>query len=74
MTTYKNPWHKPLNPIYGPREYETNAKPSEYGGFLIYERISGICFDVVKDGACVTQLAGPNGARRAIDKLNGFTS
>ena len=69
MTTYKNPWHKPTNPNYGPFEYSTDTKPSEYKGYLIYERIAGHCWDVVKDGACITQLAGPNGARPAIDKL-----
>ena len=69
MTTYKNPWHKPLNAIYGPVEYSTDAKPVLYRDYLIYERILGHCWDVVKDGACVTQLAGPNGAKRAIDKL-----
>jgi hypothetical protein len=69
MTTYTNPWHKPLNSMYGPAEYETSAHPSEYRGFLVYERISGHCWDVVQHGACITQRAGPNGAKRAIDQL-----
>ena len=69
MTTYKNPWHKPLNNMYGPAMYSTDAKPVKYRDYLIYERIPGTCWDVVKDGECVTQLAGPNGAKRAIDKL-----
>ncbi len=68
MTQYTNPWHKQGKPEYGPAVYETEAKPSEYRGYSIYERITGHCWDVVKDGACVHQMAGPNGARRAIDQ------
>ena len=73
--TYKNPRHKPSHPMYGPAEYSTDAKPDTYKGYLIYNRIrahngsgSG-CWDVVKDGVCVTQRAGPNGAKSAIDQL-----
>ena len=69
MAKYKNPWHKPLQPMYGPRYYETNETPSEYCGYLIYERIVGTCWDVVKDDVCVTQRAGPRGARQAIDAM-----
>jgi hypothetical protein len=69
MTEYKNPWHKPLNAIYGPAKYLTETIPQEYRGYLIYERIPGNCWDVVKNGECITQLAGPNGAKRAIDNL-----
>lgn len=70
MTTYKNPWHKPNNrDLYGPEYYTTGEKPQEYKGYLIYERITGNVWDVVKDGVCITQLAGPNGARSAIDKI-----
>ena len=67
--TYANPWHKPGKPEYGPAVYETDAKPVEYGDHLIYRRRPD-CWDVVKGGACVTQMAGPNGARRAIDRIN----
>lgn len=66
---YKNPWHKPGKPELGPEFYETDVKPKEYKGYLIYERISGVCWDVVKDGQAVTQRAGPKGARRYIDEL-----
>jgi hypothetical protein len=69
MHAYQNPWHKPGKPHYGPATYETDAVPEEYRGHLIFERIPGRCWDVVKDGACLTQLAGPNGARRAVDAL-----
>lgn len=67
MATYKNPWHKPTKPEYGPAMYSTDVKPVEYRGYLIYQRIHGHVWDVVKDGVCITQRAGPNGARRFID-------
>lgn len=70
MATYKNPWHNPVTNNYGPEYYITNVKPKEYKGYLIYERISGQVWDVVKDGTCITQRAGLNGAKQAID--NGF--
>lgn len=67
MATYTNPWYKPGKPEYGPPTYETRAVPMEYHGYLIYERIPGTCWDVVKDGACVTQRAGLSGAKWFID-------
>lgn len=71
-TTYKNPWHDPKDSSYGPAFYKTDAEPVEYGGYLIYQRWDRYAdvYDVVKDEVCVTQMAGPNGARQAIDKLN----
>ena len=69
MNTYKNPWHKPQNPMSGPENYSTDSKPVLYRDYLIYERISGNVWDVVKNGACITQMAGLNGAKRAIDNL-----
>jgi hypothetical protein len=66
---YKNPWHKPRHPEYGPEEYTTTAEPEVYRGYRIHERITGHVWDVVKGDTCITQMAGPNGARRAIDKL-----
>jgi hypothetical protein len=66
-TTYTNPWHNPKTNTYGPREYETDVKAVEYKGYLIYQRIPGVVWDVVKDGVCCTQMAGPNGARGWID-------
>ena len=70
MATYKNPWH----PDYGPSMYETDAKPIHYRGYLIYHRINSVSsggnvWDVVMDGTCVTQRAGQDGAKRAIDNL-----
>ena len=75
MTTYINPWHKPGKPEYGPTKYETNVKPTEYKGFLIYNRIQaynlgGGVWAVVQNGHCVTQRAGINGAKSYIDELN----
>jgi hypothetical protein len=69
MTIYKNPWYKPQNPMYGPENYSTDEKPVLYCNYLVYERIKGHVWDVVKDGTCVTQLAGLNGAKKAIDEL-----
>lgn len=74
---YKNPWHKPKNPQYGPVEYCCYSDPVEYRDYLIFHRINSTgsiasgshLFDVVKDGACISQMAGPNGARRKIDQL-----
>ena len=68
--TYRNPWHKPGKPEYGPAEYTTDAKPQQYEGFTIYERIPGHVWDVVKDGECQTQRAGLNGARAWINEQN----
>lgn len=69
MAQYKNPWHRPGRPEYGPPAYQTDATPEEYRGFLIYNRIPRHCWDVVRGGECITQRAGPNGARRAIDEM-----
>jgi len=66
--TYKNPWHKRDKPEYGPVMYETDETPVEYKGYLIYERVIGLVWDIVKDGVCVMQMAGPRGARDFIDK------
>ena len=77
MATYKNPWHKKNTRDCGPAMYETDVRPTQYCGYLIYHRIDGAgpiasgshCFDIVKLGVCVSQMAGPNGARRKIDEL-----
>lgn len=68
MTTYRNPWHNPAHPNQGPRVYETDAQPIEYGGYLIYQRIPGVVWDVVRDGVCVTQRAGLSGAKSFIEE------
>ena len=75
-TTYKNPWHKKYpadgwRKSLGPEFYESDSEPVEHRGVLIYRRqeFGYPIFDVVKDGTCVNQLAGPTGAKRAIDEL-----
>lgn len=66
MAKYKNKFYSPKildsRPII-----ETDAKPVEHKGYLIYERIKGVCFDIVKRGVCVGMYAGLNGAKHAID-------
>ena len=76
MATYKNPCYTPGKPQYGPEYYETDAKPTKRGGYLIYHRIKsyakgGGVWDVVLNGVCKTQMAGPSGARRWIDSRQG---
>jgi hypothetical protein len=73
MTThrYRNPWHDGLQ--YGPEFYETAAKPTEYRGFLIFNRFKG-SWELVKDGVCLTQRAGKNGPRILADALCGDDS
>lgn len=64
--SYLNPWAEALRD--GERVFKTDVKPTEYRGFLIYQRIPK-SFEVVKDGVCLTQRAGLSGAKRAIDNL-----
>ncbi|WP_301065318.1 hypothetical protein [Maricaulis sp.] len=74
MTThqYLNPWHEAGR--YGPKYYTTEATPREYGGYLIFNRIPGVCWDIVKDGVCIAQRARMKGARGFIDQLNAPTA
>lgn len=63
MARYRNPWHRAdARGLYGPAFYETDAKPIAVGDAVIYERIAGQCWDVVRGGVCVTQRAGLRGA------------
>ena len=66
MPTYRNPWHVPGQSMYGPEMYETDVTPTEYRGHQIYQRVKN-CWDVVKDGRCLTQRCGLGGAKRYID-------
>lgn len=66
--TYSNSFHNPLNRDSKP-EIICESKPVEYKGHLIFERIKGVCYDVVKDGVCIGMRAGISGAKRFIDKL-----
>ncbi len=65
---YKNPWHRRFDNWSGPEVFQTNSEPVEYKGYLIFEKNS-VQWDVVKDGVCISQLAGPNGARQKIDQI-----
>lgn len=67
--TYDNPWHRPGKSETGPAIYITDATPAEYRGYLIFQRIRGAVWDVVKDGTCVAQRAGFTGALAAVDEL-----
>ncbi len=62
MARYENPFG------YGPAAYETHARPIEHAGCLIYQRIKGCVWDVVRDGVCIAQRAGPRGAREAAER------
>lgn len=66
---YRNSWHQPHGKGFGPEFYETDVEPVEHAGCLIYERIKGQVWDVVLDGVCRTQRAGPNGAREAAERI-----
>lgn len=69
MAKYTNPFYSPK--ILGSQpEIQTDVQPIEHKGYLIYERIKGSVWDIVKDGICVTMMAGLNGAKRAIDMIN----
>lgn len=65
-TTYRNPWHRADERMYGEPTYRTSVKPTMYRGYAIYHRIA---FDVVKNGCCVGQYAGLSGAKRFIDLI-----
>jgi hypothetical protein len=68
-TSYRNPWHNPHDSRYGPPRFTTDARPIAYRGYLIYHRFES-CWDVVKDGVCVTQRAGLNGKGGAKDWID----
>lgn len=72
MTSYKNPCFRPGKSQYGPEFYETTARAEIYGEHLIYRRTEEV-WDVVKDGVCVTQMAGINGAKKWIDSQQSPT-
>lgn len=69
--TYQNPWHN-QDDRYSRPLFECEKRPTEYKGYKIYHRIKD-CFDIVKDGVCISQMAGLNGAKKAIDKIKRQT-
>ncbi len=68
MTEYANSFYDPVKG-YDPSIYKTDAKPEEYRGYLIYQRIKGRCWDVVLNKVCIGQYAGRSGATGFIDRL-----
>lgn len=68
MARYRNSFHKPENPSFGPEFYETDARPTAHRGFEIFQRVRGRVWDCVINGECVGQYAGPNGAKRFVDQ------
>lgn len=68
MHTYTNPFHRDRYQN-SQAVISTNVEPSAYKGFLVFKH-SPQHFDIVKDGVLVAQMAGPSGARKAIDKMH----
>jgi hypothetical protein len=68
MTRYINSFHDGTD-AYGPEFYETDAKPTEHLGCLIYERIKGVGFDIVANGICVHQRSSLNAAKTFINRV-----
>lgn len=58
--SYKNTCYRADGYGYGPPIYEPERFVKHCEGYDIYYRAA--CFDIVKDGACVMQMAGINGA------------
>lgn len=67
MAEYRNPWHRPNAPEYGPAVYVNTGAITHYRGYEIHHRLAHV-WDVVKDGECKTQRAGINGAKAWIDQ------
>ena len=47
MAEYRNSFYHPTHG-HDPAVYTTDAKPVEYKGCLLYQRLKGVCWDVVK--------------------------
>lgn len=67
MAEYRNSFFHPSHG-HDPEIYRTDVKPVEYGGCLLYQRLKGVCWDVVKDGVCIGQYAGRSGAEAFVDR------
>jgi hypothetical protein len=72
---YRNSWFRSGETRGDPEYYETDARATEHAGCLIFERIKGRVWDVVRDGTCLAQRAGPSGAREAAERItaDGWT-
>lgn len=68
VTRYRNPWHRPEDRNNGPEFFETDARPRMVAGLAIYKRLPN-CWDIVRDGVCICQRAGPRGAKEAAERL-----
>lgn len=67
---YKNPWHNPASSFSKP-EFVCHSHPINYMGYQIFHRgksKSYPIFDVLKEGACVTQRNSLNAAMNFIDR------
>lgn len=60
--TYINPWAKD----YEPKEYTRNATPIDYNGCQIV-KVHQFQYDVVKNGVCIGQRCGMEGAKMCAD-------
>lgn len=58
--TYRNPWAAP----HEPQEYRRDVEPIGWEGCQIF-RVSKNQFDVVKNGVCIAQRGGLDGAKLA---------
>lgn len=67
MHTYTNPFHR-IHYTGSKPVITDSGTPTEYRGHLIFKK-SAQHFDVVKDGVLVSQMAGPDGAMQAVDRL-----
>lgn len=65
---YRNSWYRPSGNS-GPEFYETDAKPVEHFGCLIYERIRGTVWDTVKNDVCIGRSAGLGAAKKVAELL-----
>ncbi len=67
IATYRNSFYDAMHG-HDPEIYRTEARPIEYKGCLLYQRLKGVCWDVVKDGVCIGQYAGRRGAEAFVDR------
>jgi hypothetical protein len=65
---YRNSFHDGTEAC-GPEFFETDAKPVEHLGCLIYERIKGVGFDIVANGVCVHQRSSLDAAKIFINRI-----
>lgn len=67
-TTYRNGFYELAAPRKTVEFFTTSARPLQWAGHTIYQRIKGSCWDVVKDGVCVGMYAGLSGAKDCAEK------